>query len=111
MLRPASAAVAAALLLGACAAPPPARSPFRDPAMTATRATQALAVGRPTKAEARSLRGAPEPVPVESGYEAWVYRGRGDGPPREELVLLFDATGVLAKQRVRAAGPATAGTR
>jgi len=103
-MRPlASACLAAALLAGACAAPQPPRSPFRVPAMTAAAASQSLAIGRTSKAEARDLLGDGEAVPFESGYEAWVYRGKGDGAPRDELVLLFDPAGVLVKQRVRPA--------
>lgn len=93
-------ALAASLLAAGCAAPvATSKPPFRDASLTVDRAAAALAPGTTTKAQARTLLGEPETVPFESGYEAWVYRRQGEGAPREELVLLFDRAGVLAKVR------------
>jgi len=98
----------ACALLAACATPAPKEaSPFRDPAMTLGAAAGTLTAGQTTKAQARALLGEPEAVPFDSGYEVWVYRTRGEQVPSQELVLLFDPSGVLTKQRLRA-GPAPA---
>lgn len=99
--------LAAATLLAGCAVqqqrPAP---PFRDARLTVEAASQAVTAGRTTKQEARALLGQPEAVRFATGWEAWVYRGKDDRVPREELVLLFDPAGVLTKLRVRPAGPA-----
>jgi outer membrane protein assembly factor BamE (lipoprotein component of BamABCDE complex) len=92
--------LAFAALLVACAAPAPrSRPPFADPLLSVDRAAAALSPGSTTKAQARALLGEPETVPFDSGYEAWVYRRQGEGAPREELVLLFEPAGTLARMR------------
>ena len=55
-----------------------------------------LSVGRSTKADVRAALGEGTVVNFDSGYEVWVYR-----QPREELVLLFEPSGILSKTRVR----------
>ena len=52
-----------------------------------------------TKAEVKAKFGNAAVVDFPSGYEVWVYREKP--PAAAELVLLFDAAGVLAKTRVR----------
>ncbi len=93
-------AIAASLVAAGCASSAAtSKPPFRDASLTIDRAAATLVPGSTTKPQARALLGEPETVPFESGYEAWLYRRQGEGAPREELVLLFDRTGVLTKVR------------
>lgn len=105
-MRLASLLAAAILLAGCTVQPQRPAPPFRDARLTVDAASQALIAGRTTRQEARALLGEPEAVPFATGWEAWVYRGKDERGPREELVLLFDPAGVLTKLRVRPAGPA-----
>lgn len=98
--------LAAVALAGCAVVPQRPAPPFRDARLTVEAASQAVTAGRTTRQEARALLGEPEAVPFASGWEAWVYRGKDDRGPREELVLLFDPAGVLTKLRVRPADPA-----
>jgi hypothetical protein len=77
------------LLLAGCATPPPPK----PPPLSASKAK--IALGN-TKAQVRATLGKTNEVAFDSGYEVWVYR-----QPPEELVLLFDPSGVLAKTRLR----------
>jgi len=71
---------------------------------SARAAADAIAVGKSTKADVRAALGEAVVVDFESGYEVWVYKERRlekAKPPATELVLLFDASGTLAKTRIR----------
>ena len=77
------------LLLTACATTPPPK----PPPLSASKAK--IALGN-TKAQVRAALGTTNEVAFDSGYEVWAYR---QAP--EELVLLFDPSGVLTKTRLR----------
>ena len=71
---------------------------------SAQAASDAIVIGKSTKAEVRAALGEAVVVDFESGYEVWVYRERPGGkgkPPATELVLLFEPSGILAKRRIR----------
>ncbi|HVZ46020.1 MAG TPA: hypothetical protein VHA82_19585 [Ramlibacter sp.] len=57
-----------------------------------------------TKSDVRRALGDANVIPFDSGWEVWVYRWPGaDRSTRAatELVLLFDRSGVLRKERLR----------
>ena len=85
--------VAICALLAGCAAPPPPK-PAAGPSLReiASRFT----VGRSTKSDVRAALGEGTVVDFDSGYEVWVYRR-----PTDELVLLFEPSGILSRTRVR----------
>ena len=83
--------VACALLAG-CATKPPEPAP----APSLREISSSLSVGRSTKSDVRAALGEGTVVNFDSGYEVWVYR-----QPGEELVLLFEPSGILSKTRVR----------
>ena len=71
---------------------------------SAQAASEAISVGKSTKADVRAALGKAVVVDFESGYEVWVYRERSPEkakPPGTELVLLFAPSGILAKTRIR----------
>jgi hypothetical protein len=71
---------------------------------SARAASDAIAIGKSTKADVRAALGEAVVVDFESGYEVWVYKERPPEkakPPASELVLLFDPSGVLTKTRIR----------
>jgi hypothetical protein len=108
-MRRASFAVApaAVLLLVGCAGPAlfgggegrPEPPRFADASLTVPAAAQLLQPGRSTRDEVQARLGPAERVRFDTGYEVWVYRGRGTRDAREvaELALLFDRQGVLRK--------------
>jgi hypothetical protein len=94
------------LLLAGCATP--ARTPPPPPGpgevASAQAARDALTLGKSSKAEVRAALGKGTEIPFDSGYEVWVYRQQlkeKESPPRSELVLLFDRSGILSKARLR----------
>ena len=80
-------------LLAGCATPPPPK-PAAAPSLREI--SSSLAVGRSTRSDVRAALGEGTVVNFDSGYEVWVYR-----QPSEELVLLFEPSGILSKTRVR----------
>jgi hypothetical protein len=89
------------LIVLGCAAPPPKEPPLGPGEIrSAQAASQALVVGKSTRADVRAALGNATVVDFASGYEVWVYR---ENPRKNELVLLFAPSGVLAKLRVSAA--------
>jgi hypothetical protein len=67
-------------------------------------AAQARLRAGSTKGEVSAALGRANVVTFDSGWEVWVYRWPGaDGSTRSatELVVLFDAAGVLRKSRIR----------
>ena len=103
--------VAVACLAGCALLGPQPRASKETPLrpgeiLSAQSAKDALAVGKSTKAEVRAALGNATVIDFASGYEVWVYRERlleKPPSPRQELVLLFAPSGVLAKLRVSAA--------
>lgn len=100
--------IACALLAG-CATPPPPK-PAAAPLgpgeiLSARSAANALSIGRSTKSDVRAALGEGTVVNFDSGYEVWVYRERKQekptAPTADELVLLFEPSGILSKTRVR----------
>lgn len=108
----------AAVLLSACAGPSTistATLPGTH-AVTAQAAQAAVIPGRSSKAEVQAALGKTTTVRFDSGYEVWVYRWEGTGPPSQggqggpgsaqgadEYVVLFDPSGIATKARVRMA--------
>ena len=71
-------------------------------------AMDTIAIGRSTKAEVAAALGTAIVIPFDSGYEVWVYRWPGrDKTTRAatELVVLFDASGLAKKVRLRPGYP------
>lgn len=100
-------ALSICLVLLGCAAPRPKETPLGPGEIrSAQSAKDALVVGKSTKADVRAALGRATVIDFTSGYEVWVYRERlleKPPSPRQELVLLFAPSGVLAKLRVSAA--------
>jgi hypothetical protein len=100
-------ACTSALGLGACANS--ARSSttnlptFRDAGMSLQAASDSVAPGKTTKAEALAALGAATVVKFDSGFEVWIYRLK---PPSAEasaaeFVILFTPDGIASKTRIR----------
>ena len=100
------------VLLSGCVALSPAPSSRSSESKTlgpaevrsARAASEAVGVGKSTKADVRAALGEAVVVDFESGYEVWVYRERlaeKAKPPATELVLLFDPSGILTRTRIR----------
>ena len=85
--------ILAFVLLAGCATPPPPK-PAAGPSLTEM--LSSLTTGYSTKSDVRAALGEGTVVSFDSGYEVWVYR-----QPAEELVLLFEPSGILSKTRVR----------
>jgi hypothetical protein len=69
---------------------------------------QAAVASGTTKAQAASALGKANTIRFDSGWEVWVYRWPGaDRTTRgaTELVVLFDAQGVVRKSRLRPGYP------
>ena len=100
-----AAALSICLVLLGCAAPPPKEPPLGPGEIrSAQAASQALVVGKSTKAGVRAALGDAVVIDFDSGYAVWLYRERRqEKPPGEqrELVLLFAPSGIVAKTRLR----------
>ena len=101
-------ALAACAFIAGCALvqPPPQKEAPLGPGeiRSAQAASNALAVGKSTKADVRAALGEATVIDFDSGYEVWLYRERlkeKAKPPPTELVLLFPPSGILAKTRIR----------
>lgn len=76
--------------------------PFKDPRLTVQVAREMLIAGQTKKTDVAALLGPAASVRFDSGYEVWVYRApAGREMTREELVILFEPSGVLKKTRIR----------
>jgi hypothetical protein len=111
-MRRADRALLLCAALAACAAPgpsgnaPPAGPTFAEPGLGVEAAAARVVPGRSTRQEVQAALGPAETLRFETGWEAWVYRGkdeRGQAADGAELVLLFEPGGVLQKARVRRA--------
>ncbi len=96
-----------ALGLGACAnssRTSTANLPtFRDASMSLQAASDLVAPGKTTQAEALAALGAATVVKFDSGFEVWIYRLK---PPSAEaspaeFVILFTPGGIASKTRIR----------
>ena len=90
------------VVLTGCAALSPAPSSRESKPLgpaevrSAQAASEAISVGKSTKADVRAALGEAVVVDFDTGYAVWVYRER----PSKELVLLFDPSGTLKKTRI-----------
>lgn len=97
---------AACLWLGGCAGPgglfENGKPPFRDPALAVAAAKERVVAGQSRKADVMAALGPASVVRFDSGYEVWAYRAKAErGLSAEELVILFEPSGVVKKARVR----------
>jgi hypothetical protein len=102
--------LAACVFFGGCALVQP-RPPAPEAAplgpgeiLSAQAASDALVIGKSSKADVRAAFGEAVVIDFDSGYEVWVYKERlreKAPPPRAEFVLLFSPSGILAKTRIR----------
>ena len=65
----------------------------------------AITVGKSTRADVIAALGKTTVVSFDSGFEVWVYKYKGDLPGKNEFVVLFAPSGVVAKTRIRPAPP------
>jgi len=91
-----------------CAAP--AASPVAT--IPAGGATEAVVIGKSTKADVIAALGKTAAVRFDSGFEVWVYQTKAEGRVssrnRNEYVILFAPSGIVAKTRIRPAPPVAA---
>jgi hypothetical protein len=90
---------------------------MRTNVLTAERTSNAIVIGKSTKAYVLAALGQTLAIRFDTGYEVWVYRladapaprvssARSDNawpPAPAEFVILFAPSGVVAKTRVRPA--------
>jgi hypothetical protein len=96
------AALACALLLGACASAPPPPGTQADAARLASAAVPGVA----TRASVQAALGATRKVAFDSGAEVWLYQVPRGGGRFAEFVILFGPDGVVSKTRQREPDPA-----
>jgi len=68
-------------------------------------ARDAAAVGKSTKAGVLAALGKATVISFDSGFEVWAYQYKSEAPGKNEFVILFAPSGVVAKTRVRPAPP------
>jgi hypothetical protein len=96
-------ALAACAWMAACAAPG-----LSTGAAISAQSSNAIAIGKSTKADVAAALGKGATVRFDSGFEVWVYRIAGGGNASSgnaEFVILFAPSGVVAKTRIRPAPP------
>jgi len=95
---------------------------MRARTITARDASDAIAIGKSTKADVLAVLGNTVVIRFDSGFEVWVYQYTGGTPARQngvqraehagtangtpgnsEFVVLFAPSGVVAKTRIRQA--------
>ena len=101
------AALAAALLLGACAGTPAPPGVQADQA----RLVAATVPGVATRASVKAALGATHGVAFDSGAEVWLYQVPRGAGRFAEFVILFDRSGVVSKTRQREPGTLESGAR
>lgn len=97
----ASVAYAFCACVAGCAAPGSSRFTI----VPADRARESIIIGKTTKADVIAAFGKTTVVSFDSGFEVWAYQYRGERPGKNEFVVLFNPSGVVAKTRVRPAPP------
>ncbi len=99
MMRAAVAALACAVLLGACAtSTTPPGTQVDEQRFAASTAPGA------TRASVRAALGPTSSIAFDSGYEVWLYQTPRPGGQFAEFVVLFDRAGLVAKTRRREPG-------
>ena len=102
--------LATCLWLGGCAGPleffrfGDTAPLFPDKTMSVQVASDAIVVGKTTKADVLATLGKAKVVRFDSGFEVWAYRGKTPGiagTGKTEFVILFAPTGIVQKTRVR----------
>lgn len=101
------AALAAALLLGACAGTPAPPGVQADQA----RLVAAAVPGVATRDSVKAALGATHGVAFDSGAEVWLYQVPRGAGRFAEFVILFDRSGVVSKTRQREPGTLESGAR
>jgi hypothetical protein len=112
-------------------APSAVVTPLRTKVIPAERATDAIVIGKSTRADVIGALGETLAISFDSGFEVWVYRladetsGKREGQRGArrgqekadrfrpgEFIVLFEPSGVVAKTRIRPPLPnETAGAR
>jgi hypothetical protein len=95
------------LILAGCATPARTPPPAPGEFASAQTALEAIVIGKSTKAQVLAALGKGTEIAFDSGYEVWVYRQQlkeKEKPPRSELVLLFDRSGIVSKARIQGQG-------
>ena len=74
--------------------------PFRDPNMSMQNASDAITIGKATKADVIAALGGATVVKFDSGFEVWVYRAksRESAAAKAEFVILFAPSGSVKKR-------------
>ena len=67
---------------------------------SARAASDALSIGKSSKADVRAALGQGTVIDFDSGYAVWLYREK-PAKQASELALLFAPSGILAKARIR----------
>ena len=110
-----NAALALLLCMAGCATyetsgPPTAVvSPDDAKVIAASRAKNAIVLGKSTRTDVLAALGETLSITFDSGYEVWVYRVAADGTARSareatgEYVILFAPSGLVTKTRIRPA--------
>ena len=92
------------LTLAGCAAlEAPAASPFRDTALSMTRAQALIISGTSTRSDVTEALGPASVIVFDSGFEVWAYREKRSQAPAggAELAILFAPSGIVKKTRLR----------
>lgn len=111
MLARASVVVALCACVAGCAAPGSSLT-----AVSARNATDAITIGKSTRADVIAALGKTAALKFDSGFEVWVYQVTPDTPAIldwrkpgiSEFVVLFAPSGVVAKTRIRSPPPPAA---
>lgn len=89
-------AIAAVLLLGACATSAPPPGTLADPGKLA-----GATVPGASRASVLAALGPTRNIGFDSGYEVWLYQIARPGGQFAEYVVLFDSAGLVSKTRLR----------
>ena len=96
--------------LAACATPglfnnSPDAPPFSNPTLSMQNASDAVTVGKTSKADVLAALGPATVINFDSGFEVWVYRAKSREPAeaKAEFVILFAPDGIVRKTRLRPA--------
>ncbi len=77
--------------------------PFRDQNMSMQNASDAIVIGKATKADVIAALGPATVIKFDSGFEVWVYRAKSadTAAAKAEFVILFAPSGTVTKTRIR----------
>jgi hypothetical protein len=82
--------------------------------ISAQAASDAVVIGKSSKADVAAALGKASEIRFDSGYEVWVYRDRGSSSgadARTEFAILFAPSGIVKKTRIRLPSGAPAAAR